>query len=221
MTPLLPVVAIDGGHVGACVALDETGRRALFAYSWARRKRKGGTVYSLSTAEGALCDRTNLHQVGIEIRNQLDRLQIFRHLLVVEGLFVPRPSSQAAADLARPRRQQRRDGPGAKYLGQVSSVFKLAEAGALVTGPLLSRAVGDVERPLASKWRPAILGLPANCSSDESEALAIRMVTEARPPLVSGLGDLGLNGHVAEAACQARWGHVLLKERANAERAKA
>lgn len=212
------VVAIDPGHTGACVVLHENGRLGLLAFGWKKRQRKYGRVYVLTDSTGNKQTLESLHEVGqciaVALRHVLD------YLLVVEGLFVPRPSPRAAADLARPRRQQRRDGPGAKYLGQVSSVFRLAEAGALVTGPLLSRAVGDVERPLASKWRPAILGLPANCSSDESEALAIRMVTEARPPLVSGLGELGRNPHVAEAACQARFGHVLLRERANAARVK-
>lgn len=223
MSDLLPVVAIDPGHEGACVVLAADGKTAVATFAWIRRKRKAGPVYVVdygrSDWDGKQVEFEfdDLNQVGRRIAREVnapDSMATDSHLLVVEGLFVPRPSQAAALDLARPRRQQGfAGGAGAKYLGQVARVLKLAEAGALVAGPLLSGAV-SVERPTAGKWRPAILGLPANASSDDAEALAIRMMTAAKPPLVAGLGDLARNPHVAEAACIAKWGHVLLKERA-------
>lgn len=206
----LPVVAIDPGQTGACVVLDGDGRMALAAWAWTLRKRKAGRVYSVEVVlfpgPPATYDAPSLHAIGDAVRPWARG----RYLLVVEGLFVPKPRPKQAHAMARG--DYKAGGDGWKYLGQVKRVLALAEAAALVSGPLLAGAEG-IERPTASTWRPQVLGLKANASSKLSEDTAKLLLT-TRPPLVSGLGELAENPHVAEAACMAAWGHTLLVQRA-------
>ena len=74
-------------------------------------------------------------------------------------------------------------------------------------------------RVVASAWRPLILGLPASVSSDVAEQTAIRVLS-GRRPLISGLGELAKNPHVAEAAMIARFGWVKQRERLKVPRCK-
>lgn len=184
-------LAIDPGHIGGAVLLDPTGRRVLLAWAWARSERIGGTVYRLRRQHGTTIEPATLHDVGERIRKDMAQLCPEYHL-VVEGLFCPAQGEHEELH---------------KYLGRVSRVIELAQAAALVYGPLLSEAA-QVDRPLASQWRPEVLQLSGSCSSDLAEERAMAALSGDRP-LVVGLGELAHDPHVAEAACQAVWGHRL------------
>ncbi|MCK5495414.1 MAG: hypothetical protein V3S93_02505 [Methyloceanibacter sp.] len=175
-----PVIGIDPGADGGAVILQADGQTALDAFRW----RKGVGGYNVRSIYGPSTKVPTLAHVGDRIA------RAFGHKvwLGVEGLFVPRPN------------------PGHLHVhpGQIRHVLTLAENAALVYGPMLGKAE-RVERPTAAVWRPAILGIARNASSKSSEAAAIAACTKMRPPIVTGLRDLGEDPHVAEAACIARY----------------
>jgi len=187
---MIPTLAIDPGATGGAVYLDADGRTVLGAWHWVRRKRKAGTVYVLRSVvvghELPVVGYEHLGSVGLAMFDAT--AGTWPVLLVCEGLFIPR----------RKRGEQE-----AKYTGRVRSTLELAESAALVYGPNLTNA-SELLRPTAAVWRPAVLGLPANASSDLAERMAIQLAGAT----MTGLGELGSDPHVAEAAAMARWGWV-------------
>lgn len=195
---MIPVLALDPGLTGAAVLLSPDGKTVLCVWRWIQRKRVGGTVYvvtgrwvGVTGRRGVVEDGgelSTLHGVGEHIREIAAMASPGRYLCVVEGLFIPR----------------RRKGENPKaFGGRVASTLTLAEATALVYGPLLPGSTALL-RPKSSVWRPAILGLRPNVSSDIAERTAIALVRAT----MTGLGDLGADPHVAEAAVMSRWGWV-------------
>lgn len=88
--------------------------------------------------------------------------------------------------------------------GHGVTLERLSWFAALVAGPLLDRAVGEVRRPEASTWRPTVLGIAPSTPAKAASAAALRLV----PRLVPGLGRLATDEHACEATAIARWGHV-------------
>ena len=204
---MIPVLGIDPGKVeGGAVLLAADGKTALAAWHWIERRRKAGNVYVVREQWGDdldSCDVSTLHHIGEGLR-RITTSESGAFDLVVEALFVPRlPKSALAGRMSRQEVQT--------FMGKARSVHALAEAAALVYGPLTPYGAHLV-RPLASAWRPLILGLPASVSSDVAEQTAIRVLS-GRRPLISGLGELAKNPHVAEAAMIARFGWVKQRER--------
>ena len=191
MSQRFVIVAIDpGDDGGAVVGEPDKGKHALGVFRWRKSEAKSGG-YNLSRSGRPTVRVLTLHDVGQAIADFVGARGCF---LVCEGLFVPRPPVNMAKH-------------GKKYTGQVRHVLTLAESTALLYGPCLPRAV-KLLRPTAAVWRPEILGLSPNASSDLSEKRAIMAMTQARPPLVAGLGEWATDPHVAEAACIYRWGHL-------------
>ena len=186
-----PVLAIDPGATGAGALLAADGATVLACWSWVERKRKAGTVYAV---EGRWCrladsrELDTLHAVGAWMALQARTADAEGYVLVVEGLFVPR------------RRRGQDEG---KHAGQVRSTLTLAESTGMLMGPLLESSA-ELHRPSAGTWRPAVLGLASNVSSDIAERVARNLVKAT----MQGQGRLGENPHVAEALCMARWGWV-------------
>jgi hypothetical protein len=83
--------------------------------------------------------------------------------------------------------------------GQGPTLAGLAWEAGLVAGPLLIDHEGDVERPLAMTWRPAVLGIRGN---DTNAGLLALRLAPARFP---GLGTLATDEHTCEAACIAEY----------------
>lgn len=106
----------------------------------------------------------------------------------------------------------------AKFSGRCKSVIPLAEARGEVSGPLKASAIYIVE-PLASAWRPAVLNLPANASSEVSIA-TIRALMRGRRPMFTGLGHLADVPHVLEACCIARYAYDLERQRLRERKAE-
>ncbi len=190
---MLPTLAIDPGATGGAVYLDADGRTVLGAWHWVRRKRKAGTVYVLRSVvvghELPVVGYEHLGSVGLAMFDAT--AGTWPVLLVCEGLFLPRPPAGATKAVMD------------RHMGQCRSVLTLAESAALVYGPNLTNA-SELLRPTAATWRPAVLGLPANASSDLAERMAIQLAGAT----MTGLGELGSDPHVAEAAAMARWGWV-------------
>lgn len=97
--------------------------------------------------------------------------------------------------------------------GRTHGVLELAEATGELIGPIRSFIQGEPLRPRAAVWRPAVLGLAPNTEAAKAEAAAVRAV---RAGLVAGLPELE-DGHVAEAACIARWGWATARGSAQLE----
>ncbi|NRA03770.1 MAG: hypothetical protein HRU00_14320, partial [Myxococcales bacterium] len=160
---MIPVLGIDPGKVeGGAVLLAADGKTALAAWHWIERRRKAGNVYAVTAIRGirAQSEKATLANVGEDIAYDLYDTDEVRYpmCLVVEALFVPRlPKSALAGRMSRQEVQT--------FMGKARSVHALAEAAALVYGPLTPYAA-HLLRPLASAWRPLILGLPASVSSD-------------------------------------------------------
>lgn len=212
---MIPVLGIDPGKVeGGAVLLASDGKTALAAWHWIERRRKAGNVYVVREQWGDdfdSCDVSTLHHIGEGLR-RITTSESGAFDLVVEALFVPRlPGSALAGRMSRAEVQT--------FMGKARRVHALAEAAALVYGPCLAYASGPPLRVLASAWRPLILGLPASVSSDVAEQTAIRVLS-GRRPLISGLGELASNPHVAEAAMIARFGWVKQRERLKVPRCK-
>lgn len=174
-----PALGIDPGKTGGAVLLDQDGRSMLAAWSWCPSGEGETAGYSLSSAvddQYSVGDwRSALVRVGDQIASDVRRTlgEAPDVVLCCEGLFVdPRWPATAIA---------------------------LAEATGALLDPLLALASGEVLRPLASTWRPAVLRIPASTPAAQAEAAALRAI---RAGLVRGLSELE-NGHVAEAACLA------------------
>lgn len=176
------VLAVDPGANGGAALVD--GERVLAWWAWTRLERKGGEVWRLryqvpwaSWGAGEL-NFLNLGDVARTIREQLD----LEPALVVEGLFVPR----AAQGI------------------NIQSHTALAESAGWLMGGL---GLGvPVARPLASVWRPAVLGLRPSTPADQAEAFAIKATRWADWP-GDPVGRLSLAelGAVAEARLIGRW----------------
>ena len=198
-----PTLSIDPGKDGGGVELD-MGRRVRSAWKWRTRDRKAGRVVVLeaifdplqSGGSQHVWELPNVAAVGRTIATTLEGMRrnpLGRYCLVVEGLFVPR----------------NRDGKLSKkaFLGRVRHTVTLGETTGMIMGPLLPLA-GEVLRPTAAEWRPLVLGLKRNVSSKIAEDVAKRACSPASSsPLVVGLGYLGDDPYVCEAACMGRFGH--------------
>jgi hypothetical protein len=174
----LPILAIDpGGSDGGAVLLDSDGRTVLFAGSWHRVQRNGQDAWIVVTVVDGFpaleTVATSMHGVGVQVVVGA-YLSRSQWRLVVEGLF-----------------------------GRAFTLERLSWYSGLVAGPCLAGTVGDVLRPKASTWRPAVLKIPPRAESDVADAAALAFVTKA----VTGLGVLASNPHVAEAACMAVYAH--------------
>lgn len=192
---MICTLAIDPGATGGAVLLGPEGVHARAAWSWVQRRRRRETVYELrETLDGLSVHKeqvVSLSAVSTQIRQ---RCSFEPFDLVVEDLFIP----------SLPPFLRRNSEEADKYLGRCASVIALAEHTGQVYGPIVGVAQ-SVRRVLASEWRPSVLSIAPNASSDRAEREAIRVLT-GFAPLVSGLGELGHDPHVAEAACMARWG---------------
>lgn len=184
MNPALPTLGVDPGRTGAACLLASDGRMVLRWWTWCHRRRKAGDVYVVEEGArgGTPPPRREIGTMG-GVGTLIAGHPTIRGpvLVVLEQLFVPRMASPA-------------------------TFVTLAEDTGELKGAL--RGAGDVVRALASTWRPAVLGLPQNASSDASEAAAM---AACRGGLVVGIEDV-VSPHLAEAACLARWGWVQQQE---------
>lgn len=175
------MLGIDPGHEGAAVLLDPGGRLALASWSWQRME--GRTVrppYVLQSTVAPECERASLHAVGCDIAWHMHELGL-APAMCVEGLFVhPELSKETAIELGR-------------TVG-------------LLTGPLLGVISEQLPSPVARTWRPAVLGIPSNSSSEKADAAALRWVVTMG--LAESLGALANVPHVAEASGIATWGRM-------------
>lgn len=205
------ILGVDPGADGGAVLLDPTGRRAVVAWSWRQRKRRGAVVYVLEVVEGgasaaAPTPRDTVHGVARTLQRAAKAQP---YALSLEGLFVPRPPNGLVC-----RRGEKRT---EAFLGRSRHVITLAETTGQLLGPLASHAEA-VWRPTAAVWRTDILGLPRNISSDAAERVAVAAM-EGLIPMVADLGELSCDPHVAEAAAIARWGWVQQQQLERARRA--
>ena len=171
------ILGIDPGAAGGAALLaDLGGRWALIAcWGWRRStlRRVRGFRVSLEVGGVRAVDaawRPSLYAVGQEIAALVPP----GVALVAEGLFVGRFGGRTALTLG--------EGCGA------------------LLGPVAARCGPPKARPLASSWRPAVLGCSGRTSSDAAEALAV-----ARVGRMAARGSLAADPHVAEAACLAVW----------------
>lgn len=188
----LPTLAIDPGATGAAVLLDGDGKTVLWAGAWKEVQRKGERAWTVRDHEDAMHSGTvhRLHAVGSWVADAVENgrpLAFYagrqpRWHLVVEGLFA-----------------------GKNW----RSAMTLAESAALVYGPCSERSVGEIMRPLASVWRPAMLRLPPNANAAIAEVWAVQAAS-----VCMDLGRLQENEHACEAAWMARWGWVQMREQA-------
>lgn len=173
-----PILGMDPGHTGAAFLLSPDGRRSLGAWYW--RRMEGRTVrppYVLQSTVAPDCERASLHAVGCDIAWHLHELGL-APALCVEGLFVhPELSKETAIELGR-------------TVG-------------LLTGPLLGVVSAQLPSPVARTWRPAVLGIPSNSSSEKADAAALRWVVTMG--LAESLGALAAIPHVAEASAISEW----------------
>lgn len=188
------ILGLDPGASGGAVLLSPDGRRVLAAWAWSQCQRELADAWLLQTTlHGRVRELQDLAEVGEEIAADLRQGYRLpeRYQLVVERLFLPSFPSTEPLEREAIRR----------HLGRCASVLQLAESAALVFGPLL-RCAERLHRVYASRWRAAVLDLQPGVDGDEAEDKAIERCREG---LVVGLGALVTNGHVAEAACMARW----------------
>lgn len=180
-----PALGIDPGKTGGGGLLAADGRTALASWSWSPsgdgyvvwRWRADTDRTPPSLWRAALCHVGSL--IAADVRGVLGEAPDLT--LCIEGLYVD-PRWPATA-------------------------IELAEATGALVDPLRVLASGEVLRPTAAKWRPAVLSIPANTPVAEAEAAAVRAV---RAGLVLGLPEL-TDGHVAEGLCLARCGWVLAR----------
>lgn len=188
-----PVIGIDPGRDGGAVWLAADGRTVLDAWRWRYSTKKGH--YNVRVAHGHRYTVAALSEIGNHLAQRAIVAQLEgRPILCIEGFFVPRV----------PKGKK----PDAKYYGQVARIVTLGEYAGQVYGPCNVYA-SEVLRPTAGVWRPMILGIPPNTDSKTAEGAAIVACTRIKPPLVRGLGELGTDPHVAEAACIARYGWLM------------
>ena len=171
-------VAVDPGNNGAIVAgrVVEGRLCVAAAVTWQHRARKAGPCWVVKAGgEGwGSHERTtgSLFAVGEGFSAWCDELGVGAYRLTVEGLF-----------------------------GRGPTLERLSWYAGLVAGPLLDGAVGPIERPLATSWRSAVLGVRGGTPADEAEEAAIRWAGEH----VLGAGEIAGVGHVAEACAIAWW----------------
>lgn len=171
----MPTIAVDPGHSGGAVLLGDAGR-PVAAWAWHKLKRKSGDVYRLEEANAPSAEARTIADVGALLCLAVCELTHGETLhLAVEGQYVDR-----------------------RRLGTVPTTLELARVSGWLTAGLAQRAV-DVVTPLASQWRPAVLGISAYATSEASERAALlRWRTLWR-------GELEDNPHVGEAAGIGAW----------------
>lgn len=155
---------------------------ARHAWRWRRYGRKRPPSYVVSGEPGT----RRLHCV---IEGIVDLAETHRPHVIgiasVEGLFVHRD--------------------------RTNGVLELAETTGKVLG-VLEAYVDTIVRPLASEWRPRVLGLRGNVASDLAESTAVAALN-AKRGIVEGWtanipAELRRDPHVCEAACIARFAMV-------------
>lgn len=176
-----PTLGGDPGHEGAATLLAGDGRHVLGWWLWrphVAREDGQGTYGLWDWQASEWTELPSLHAVASVIAMDAEDLGGHGIVVAMEGLFVPpyRPPA---------------------------GVLSLAEATGELLGPLRGLGEGTPLRPLASTWRPSVLGLPRNAASEVAERAA---VVYAQRVLV-GLEE-AVNPHLAESACIARWGWV-------------
>lgn len=92
-------------------------------------------------------------------------------------------------------------GRGVQSPAEVAGLFIHAAAGSA------SDLTLDAWRPLASKWRPEVLGCPAATPSDRVDELTAEWCVH----MGLDLGELANNPHAREAACMAYYGWKLVR----------
>lgn len=180
-------VGVDPGWVAGAVAiLDDSGAYYGGAdYQRRAGKRAAGQRWVWDVAITARVEPVERRQAASLVGVALDALGASElpYTLTAEGLF-----------------------------GRGRTLEYLAHARALLCGPLIERAVNDVEanewRPRAVTWRPEVLGLGGSTSSDIASAAAIRWAEAT----IEGY-PRGASEHLAEAACLAWWGRELWRAR--------
>jgi len=187
-------LGIDPGVTGGAVLLAPDGVTALQAWGWRRmgrsKKRAGRHCWRVMAPSGLETEAPTLSAVGAWMAYTCP---VPTYVLTVEGLFGR--------------------GETLRILGESAGVlYSHLELGAL--NDLSERKAGTLEwRPRSRTWRSDILGISeSQTGADGAEALALRTV----PTWCSGLGELATNGHVAEAACMARWGWLKNRARVGA-----
>lgn len=171
----MPTLGVDPGHVGGACLLGAAGR-PVACWAWHRLKRKSGDVYRLTEANGPVIETPHIAGVGALLCLAVCELTHGETLhLAVEGQYVDR-----------------------RKPGTIPATLELARVAGWLTAGLAQRAA-DVVTPLASQWRPAVLGCSAFVTSREAEAKALlRWRTLWREPLAD-------DPHCAEAAAIGAW----------------
>lgn len=168
------MLGVDPGLTGGAVLVRGSRAPVEVLGAWYWRPSVAG--WRVTDWAGLEWQSPALHDVAVMIAGACDALTDGWRSCV-EGLFVPR---------------QR--GP--------HGVLALAEATGELLGPL--RGLECVARPLASEWRPRVLGrCPRGAAA--AEAYAVRCA----PKIGSSLGVLQARGHVAEALCIAYYGAIV------------
>lgn len=180
------VLGIDPGHDGGACLLEPSGRRSRRAWTW-HRTRRSVQPYDFCTDDAERQpfegQQPTLYGVGCAIARELQQLP-WPVALIVEGLSVHR---KASPDVA----------------------IELGRTVGLLTGPLLPSISRVLASPLASSWRPVVLGIAGNASSEDSERAARRMCEATG--LSHGMGSLIENPHACEAMAIARMGWLELQ----------
>jgi hypothetical protein len=193
-------LGVDPGLDGAAVLLDPMGR-VLVAVAWhslswtVRIKPWRGPEGTTEIHEHKVSD---LHAVGVFVHTQT-----YQYLTRLPEMEPTYPEAGPAGQKAIGHRPKAK---GALYRLAVEGLFGhgptlagLAWEAGLVAGPLLIDHEGEVERPLAMTWRPAVLGIRGN---DKNAGLLALRLAPARFP---GLGTLATDEHTCEAACIAEY----------------
>lgn len=179
-------IGIDpGSKDGALVLL--SGRDSVLSWLayWTRDRTDGRHLFVSMAHHPEPREVASLHLAVTAWRYDIRSLtQEYR--LVCEALFVHREAKRQSA------------------------VIPLAETVGELLGPLRDGAEGEVERPLASQWRPRVLGLARNTNAEVAERQALKLVPHRFGWPGNGWRDVATlprkpRGAVAEAACIAAW----------------
>lgn len=164
-------VGIDPGYSTGGLVILAPDFEVIAAASWKRMVRKRGDVWRVS-------DRSGGHTEHRDIWTALDAIwgalasKAGRYHLGAEQTFIPHRG--------------------------VRGLVKLIEASGAVVGHW-SPAAMSTRRPIASRWRSDLLGLPGRTKAKPAELAAIEWARRL------DLGALQANGHAAEAGCIAAW----------------